>query len=95
MPALVSWLISALETKAGTLVLQVLVSLGLSFTTYKFSVAPLRDFIAQQVGGMSAQFVNILGFLGVDQAITMILSAIAARYAVQGAKVALSKKVSA
>jgi hypothetical protein len=36
--------------------------------------------------------VNWIGFFGIDQAITIVLSAIASKYAVQGAKIALTKK---
>lgn len=91
MPALIAWLMSALETTIGSIVISGLLSLGIGFTTYKFTVAPLKAFIIAQAGGMGAQAVAILGFLGFDVAITIILSAIAARYAVSGAKAVLTR----
>lgn len=94
MPALVAWLLGALETTIGSIVISALLSLGLGYTTYKFTVAPLRDFIAAQASGVSGMAVQILGFLGLDVAITMILSAIAASYAVRGAKAIFTRRKS-
>ena len=48
MPALVAWLLGALETTIGSIAISALLSLGLGYTTYKFTVAPLRDFIARR-----------------------------------------------
>lgn len=95
MPALVAWLLGALESAAGSIVISALVSMGLGFTTYTFTVEPLKAFILQQSSGLGATAVNILGFLGLDQAITIILSAIAARYAVSGARAVLTRKKAA
>ena len=75
---------------AGPLIAQVLVFFGLSLTTYHFAVAPFRSLLANQLG--SAGFlVNWIGFFGVDKAITIVLSAIAAKFAIGGAKAALTK----
>ncbi|MDR3443706.1 DUF2523 family protein [Dyella sp.] len=93
MPALVAWLLGVLETRIGSIVISALLSLGLSFTTYKFSVGPIQSWIQTSVGGIPAVGIQVLGFLGVDKAITMVLSAVAARYAVQGARAALTRKV--
>ncbi|MFK2904960.1 DUF2523 domain-containing protein [Dyella ginsengisoli] len=95
MPALIAWLLGALETTIGSIIVSALLSLGLGFTTYKFTVEPLKNFILSQSSGLGATAVNILGFLGLDQAITMILSAIAARYAVSGARAVLTRKKAA
>lgn len=93
MPVVVAWLVGVLESRAGSIVISALLSLGLSFTTYTFSVAPLRTLIANDVGSLSAMAANVLGFLWVDRAITMLLSAVAAKYATQGAKAVLTRKV--
>lgn len=93
MPVVVAWLVGVLESRIGSIVVSALLSLGLSYTTYKFSVAPLRTLIANDVGSLSSMAANVLGFLWVDRAITMLLSAVAAKYATQGAKAVLTRKV--
>lgn len=92
MPALVVWLLGVLESRIGSIVISALLALGLSFTSYKFSVAPITSWIQGAVGGIPAMGIAVLGFLGVDKAITMILSAVASKYAVQGARAALTRK---
>lgn len=80
-----------MQSRIGGWIVAALVWLGISITTYKFGVEGFRSLIATQLG--SAGFlVNWMGFLGVDQAITITLSAIAAKYATEGAKIALTKR---
>lgn len=92
MPALVAWILGLLESRIGSIVISALLALGLSFTTYKFSVAPLLSWVQGAVGGIPGTGIAVLGFLGVDKAITMILSAVSSKYAVQGARAALTRK---
>ena len=86
MPVLIAWLLEALETSLGSIVISALLTLGVSTVTYTFTVAPFRTMIADYLGGLSGTAINILGFLGVDQAITMILSALAAKFAVDAGR---------
>ncbi|MHA6203501.1 DUF2523 family protein [Dyella soli] len=94
MPAIVAWLLGVLESRIGSIVISALLALGLSWTTYTFSVAPLRAYILSQTAGIPAMGIGVLGFLGVDRAITMILSAVASKAAVNGAKSILTRKAS-
>ena len=85
------FLLRMFSSRMGLFISSALVWLGLSVTSYKFAVAPFTSLISGQLG--SAGFlVNWMGFFGVDKAITIVLSAIAAKYAIAGAKVALTKR---
>lgn len=80
------------SSRIGGWIIAALVWLGLSVTTYKFGVTQFESLISSQLG--SAGFlVNWMGFFGVDKAVTIVLSAIAAKYATGAAKVALTKKL--
>jgi len=79
-----------MRSRVGGWTVAALVWLGLSITTYKFGVDGFKSLIANEFS--HADFlVNWIGFFGIDQAVTIVLSAIAAKYAAQGAKIALTK----
>ncbi|MGN6234951.1 DUF2523 family protein [Dyella sp.] len=84
MPALIAWFFGVLETRIGSIIVSALLSMGLSFTTYTFAVAPFRELIRSQLSYAPSQMIAILGFLGVDQCITMLLSAITVRWTMRG-----------
>lgn len=92
MPVLIGWLGALLETKLGQWVIQILLTLGISFVTYKVGVAPFRDLIMSSFSAMPAMFANILGYMWVDRAISMILSAAVAKEATKGMSAVLTKK---
>lgn len=85
MPVLIAWLMAALESTIGSIVISGLLTMGLSFVSYKFTVAPFKQLLEQQLAGVPGQFLNILGWIRLDVACTMVLSAYAARWAVRGA----------
>ena len=91
MPAFFIWLFEILETRIGSIVISALLSLGLSWTTYTFSVAPLKSLIVSSMAGAPALAVNVLGFLWVDRAVTLLLSAAAAKAAVQAGRQVLTR----
>lgn len=95
MPALIAWLLGALESSIGSIIISALVTLGFSFTTYKFAVQPFRAMVQGYLSSGGSQLTAIIGFLGIDQCVTMVLSAIAARYAVSSvSSLVRNKKVS-
>ena len=92
MPVVIAWLMSALESTAGSIIISALLSLGFSVASYSFGVAPLKSMIANQLAGSGGYFLNILGWLRVDVAITMVLSAYAAKWATRSAVSLIKKK---
>lgn len=92
MPVVIGWLMAALESTAGSIIVSALLSLGLSITTYSFGIGPLRSMIASQLSGSGGYFLNILGWLRVDVAISMILSAYAARWTTRSAMSLIKRK---
>ena len=85
MPVVIAWLMGALESGIGSIIISALLSLGLSVVSYSFTVAPVKSMIESQLSGSGAYFLEILGFLHVDVAICMILSAYSARWATSSA----------
>jgi hypothetical protein len=87
----INLLTKVLGSRIGGWIVTALLWLGISLTTYKFGVDGFKSLISGEFS--HADFlVNWIGFFGIDQAITIVLSAIASKYAVQGAKIALTKK---
>lgn len=79
-----------MKSRIGGWIVAGLIWLGISITTYKFGVQPFTAAISNMLGG-AGFLVNWMGFFGVDKAVTIVLSAIAAKYATGAAKVALTK----
>ena len=92
MPAILGWLGALIETRLGAWVIQVLMTLGISFVSYKVGVEPFRNAIAQHLGEMPALYANVLGYMWVDRAITMVLSAGVAKEAKKGLQAVLTRK---
>jgi len=91
MPAIIAWVAALLETKIGSWAIQACLALGISFVTYKVGVQPFRDAIVSNLSSMPSMFANVLGYLWVDRALTMIFAAAAAKQATGGLKAVLTK----
>lgn len=92
MPALLAWLGALLETRLGSWLIQALATLGVSFVTYKVGVEPFRNLLVEHLASMPAMFANVIGYLWIDRALTMIMSAAAAKEATNGMRAVLTKK---
>lgn len=79
-----------ISTRAGGWIASALLFLGLSFTSYKFAVAPFRQLIQDTMGG-GGDLIAWAGFLGIDKAVTIVLSAIGVKYGVQSVRAVLTK----
>lgn len=67
----------------GAVIFRVLLALGVGFATFTgvdFVLGELGDFIRGQYGSIPTAALQFLGLLRFDQAVNMILSAIAIRY---------------
>ncbi|WP_440996598.1 DUF2523 domain-containing protein [Arhodomonas sp. SL1] len=87
MPAILAPIAVFLAGIAGSLVARVLTALGLGLVTYvgaSAAVEQLKGQISGAFGNLGANTVAIVGRLGVDEAMTIILSAWVATLAVQG-----------
>jgi Protein of unknown function (DUF2523) len=77
VPALVGALAAAMGTFAG----RALIALGVGFVTYKgidVSVGMMKDSVLGGVRGLPADALNLVGYLWIDKALTVIISAISA-----------------
>lgn len=79
--ALISALINALRTYLPGIVGRVLLALGIGFATHTLAMPALLGMIQTRVSGLPAVLLQYFGALGIDVAITIILSALAARAA--------------
>lgn len=83
------WLLRGLIKIAGPAVLQCLAFLGISFVTHKLTMDKLLPYVVSNMAGLPASIIATMGVLRVDQAIVMLLSAVAVRMA---GKINLVKK---
>ena len=92
MPALLGWLIEI----AGTLVGKVLLSLGISYLSYKGLDAVVGAAKAQffsGLGGLSPTTVAIMGVMKIDVAVNMLCSALIGRLTLAGMTSGAMKKM--
>jgi hypothetical protein len=83
MPALLGWLIQI----CGTLVGKVLISLGISYVSYKgldSMVGAAKAQFFTGLGGLSPTTVAIMGVMKIDVAVNMLCSALIGRLTIAG-----------
>lgn len=86
MPALVAWIGEMLLSVVGRLAVTALLSVGIGLATHAVVKAANFGPRIQALLGNAGVLVDWVGFFGLDQAITIILSALAARAAVSASK---------
>lgn len=91
MPAILVWLGEMIATSIGAWVVSALVSVGVGFVTYKLGVAPAESAIKAYFSG-TGQMVAYVGWFGIDQAITIVFSALVGRVAIGALRAHLVKK---
>lgn len=77
----VVFLIAGVKTAAAGIVGKVLTTFGLTMVTFEALLPNLKQFVMGYVSGMPADALNMLGALGIGQAMSMILSALTVRMA--------------
>lgn len=106
MPALLGWIISGVvsgvmwlfKNRIGQMLTAVLAWAGVSLAAYKFGVEPFIDHLTglAQGGAGGGQFAAAalawMGILQFDKAITMIISAVAAKHAVNAGRMFFKKR---
>ena len=96
MPLFLAALVGALISAAGTIVGQVLISLGIGyivFTGVDASIGWAKNFLLQQLAGMPAQALQIAGTLQIGRCISILTSALLMRMTLQGLKSGTIKKM--
>jgi hypothetical protein len=87
MPAFVAALIGALVNVAGHLAGRVLIALGYSAVTYtglSMSLDWLKSQAVASLTGLSAELVQLIAFMKVGESISIIVSALLVRMALDG-----------
>lgn len=66
-----------IASRAGQWVLQILLFFGIQFVSSKFVAGPIKAGLSAAFGGVTSDVLAWIGFLNVDTALTIILSAYA------------------
>lgn len=90
MPVLVAWIADMLVSTIGSIVVSALVSLGIGFATSHvasavFDLSPVKAAMGS-AGGLMQQYA---GWLGIDQAMTIVFSAWMGRKVTDAARVSI------
>lgn len=91
MPVILAWLGELVASSVGAWCISALIGAGIGFATYHVAVQPLEGLIANQFA-QAGELVNYLGWLGIDQAVTIVMSALAGRAALGAMRGHLVKK---
>lgn len=77
----VTFLLDKARGAAHGIVSQMLATFGLSMVTINQVLPNLKSFVLGYVGGLPGPVMQLLGYLGVGEAISMVLSALTVRLA--------------
>lgn len=77
----ISRLLLGLKLVAAGIVGRVLATFGLTMISFNAVLPNLKGFVLQLVGGLPAWALNLLGYLNVGVAMSMVISALAVRMA--------------
>lgn len=83
--AIATWTARVFATKAGPIIAGALAWAGLGLASYEFAIEPLFGTLSGAWGGLPADIMAILGRAKIDVGITIVLSAIAARWSIGSA----------
>ncbi|MFC5475913.1 DUF2523 family protein [Paraherbaspirillum soli] len=89
-------LMGALASLMASLVWRAVLAIGIGFITYTGSTVALnamKQAVVSGFSGMPADMVNLLAFLWIDKALSVLFSAVAASLAVRGIGGAVKKMV--
>lgn len=96
MPLLISAIIGALVTAMGTLVGQVLISLGIGYFTYKgvdVAITFARDAALARISALPANAVAIASAMKVGVCLSILTSALVMRMTLKGMKSGVVKRM--
>ena len=91
MPALIAWIGRMLLTYVGEMAVRALVGAGVGIATYKLVVDPAKEQM-RTLFQSAGPLVDYVGWLGIDVAVTIVLSAWIGRAAVSASKAFFVKR---
>lgn len=80
LPLVIPAIVGALAAAMGSLIGRAIIALGMGFVTYKgigAGIDLIKSKVIQSITGLPADMVGLIGFLWIDKALTIILSAVA------------------
>lgn len=91
MPVVVAWIGTMLLSVVGEMAIRALIGVGVGFATHQLVIEPVREAISARLGSAGVM-ADYIGFLGIDTAITIVLSAWIGRAAVSASKGFFTKR---
>jgi hypothetical protein len=91
MPVVIAWIGRLLLTVGGEILIRALIGGGIGLATYAVQVNVIRPLIAARFAA-AGPLAAYIGALGIDVFVTIILSALAGRAAVNGSKAFFTKR---
>lgn len=94
MPYIISMLWGALALSIRSLVGRVIIALGISYVTYQGAdmlITSLRNAAFAALGGVDPTMQGVVGLARIGESISVVVSAVAAKYALQGLSGGLTK----
>lgn len=84
IPVLIGkWLTAGLFASVGAFAGRVFTALGIGWVTYNFAMPQFTAYFQQLFGGVGALPLQVIGYLQLDIFVTMVLSAIATKFAMR------------
>lgn len=91
MPVILAWLGELIASSIGAWCLQALIGIGVGLVTYHVAIEPTEALIRNSFSN-GGDLVNYIGWLGIDEAVTIVMSALAGRAALGALRAHLVKK---
>ena len=82
---LIAAALAGLVAIIGAMAVRAIIAIGVGFVTYSFVIPPIKSYIIAQFSGMPTDVLNVFAVCKVDVLITMVLSAVAAKFTVSAA----------
>lgn len=92
MPVVVAWIGEMLLSVVGQMALSALAAVGIGFLSHSVGSAVIDSTGIRTMLGSAGPLVDYMGWIGVDQAVTIVLSAWAGRKLTDSLKVSLIAK---
>lgn len=89
-------LLGGLATILGSLIGRAILALGIGFVTYtgtSLALGTMKQSVISGFGGMPADMVNLMGYLWIDKALSVMFSAVTAAVAIRGIGGAVKKMI--
>jgi hypothetical protein len=76
MPILVGWLLWGIGSALASWVVRLFLTFGVAVVTTTYALPPLKAWLLSYVGGLPSNTIALIGYMGIDRGLSLILSAL-------------------